>query len=308
MRLTALIAVLSLALAACTTAGASPTPAPATPAPATAAPATPAPTPTPNACAPANLALKTAGKLTVGTDNPAFPPWFGGEPPAGSEWQVSDPTSGQGYESAFAYALAAKLGFTKENVVWVAVPFNNVIQPGPKDFDIDINQVSYSVERAQNVDLSEGYFDNSQAVIGFADTPIAAAKSVADLKGYKLGAALGTTSLAAIQTVIQPTAEPMVYNDNTGALAALQAKQVDGIVVDLGTAFYMTAAELDNGAIFGTLPAAGAPEYFSVALNKGSPLTACVNQAIAALRADGTLEQLRQEWIVSQGNAPAFTP
>ena len=312
MRVAALFAVLTLIVGACTSAGASQPPAPATPAPATVAPATaaptPAPTPTPDACAPANLQLKTAGKLTIGTDNPAFPPWFGGEPPAGSEWQVSDPLSGNGYEGAFAYALAEKLGFTKENVVWVAVPFNNVIQPGPKDFDIDINQVSFSPERAEAVDLSDGYFDNSQAVVANADTPITSAKSVADLKGFKLGATVATTSLAYINDNIKPTAETAVYGTNDAAVAALQAKQVDGIVVDLSTAFYMVGAQLDNGAIAGSLPTIGTPDSFSVALNKGSALTACVNAAIAALKADGTLDALRTEWIDSQGNAPALAP
>jgi len=306
LRLTTFLTAVVFVAAACS-ATASPTPAPTT-APATAAPVTAAPTATPDACAPANLALKAAGKLTIGTDNPAFPPWFGGEPPANGVWQVSDPLSGLGYEGAFAYALAAKLGFTKENVVWVAVPFNNVIQPGPKDFDIDINQVSYSAERAANVDLSEGYFDNSQAVVAFAGSPIAGAKSVEDLKGYKLGAAVGTTSLAYIQNAIKPTAEASVYNTNDLAVAGLQARQIDGIVVDLSTAFYMVGAQLDNGAIVGSLPAAGTPEYFSVALNKGSTLTACVNRAIAALKTDGTLEKLRVEWIASQGNAPALAP
>jgi polar amino acid transport system substrate-binding protein len=254
------------------------------------------------------MPTKTPGKLTIATDNPAFPPWFGGEPAAGSEWQVSDPASGEGLESATAYAIAEHLGFTKENVVWVAAPFTTVIQPGPKDFDIDLNQVSYSPERAQAVDLSDGYFENNQAVIAFADTPIANAKSVADLKQYKLGAQVATTSLGYIQETIKPATEAAVYNDNTAALAALNAKQIDGLVVDLGTAFYMTAAELENGVIVGTLPTVGEGEHFSVLLTKGSPLTACINQAIAALKADGTLEQLRQDWIVSQGNAPALEP
>jgi polar amino acid transport system substrate-binding protein len=259
-------------------------------------------------CQAANLKLLKAGALTIGTDNPAFPPWFGGDPPAGSTWQVSDPTSGKGYESATAYAIAQQLGFTKDQVNWVVVPFNNAIQPGPKAFDILLNQVSYSAERAHAVDLSDGYFDDSQSVVTDGNNAIATAKSVADLKKYQLGAQVGTTSLTYIQDTIKPDKAPRVYNTNDAAIAALKAKQIDGIVVDLGTAFYMTGAQLDNGKIVGSLPAAGAPEHFSVLLQKGSPLTSCVNQAIGVLKANGTLDSLRQEWIESQGNAPALTP
>jgi polar amino acid transport system substrate-binding protein len=251
----------------------------------------------------------TAGKLTVGTDNPAFPPWFGGDPQTGSVWQVSDPTSGTGLEGATAFAIAAKLGFTNEQVVWLPVPFNNAIQPGPKKFDILLNQVSYSAERATAVDLSDGYFDDNQAVVTDGTNAITGAKSVADLKKFQLGVQVGTTSLTYITTTIKPDKAPRVYNTNDAAIAALKAKQIDGIVVDLGTAFYMVGAQLDNGAIVGTLPTVGAePEHFSVLLQKGSPLTTCINQAIAVLKADGTLDELRKEWIESQGNAPALTP
>jgi polar amino acid transport system substrate-binding protein len=256
-----------------------------------------------------SLKTLTAGTLTIGTDNPAFPPWFGGEPPAGSSWQVSDPTSQKGLEGATAYAISQKLGFAPEKVKWVAVPFNNAIQPGPKKFDILLNQVSYSAQRAQAVDLSDGYFDDSQSVITDGNNPIAAAKSVADLMKFRLGVQVGTTSLTYINELIKPAKAARVYNTNDAAIAALKAKQVDGIVVDLGTAFYATAAQLDNGKIVGTLPTVGAqPEHFSVLLQKGSAVTSCVNQAIAVLKAEGTLDTIRMIWIESQGNAPALTP
>jgi polar amino acid transport system substrate-binding protein len=269
----------------------------------------PSPSPSPDACAAANLATLTPGKLTIGTDNPAFPPWFGGDPPAGSTWQVSDPLSGQGYESATAYAIAAKLGFSGSQVVWVVAAFDSVIQPGPKAFDFDINEVSYSADRAQAVDLSDGYFDNSQAVVATKGAAITSAKSVADLKAFKLGAQVGTTSYAYITDNIQPTTAAKVYNDSNGPIAALKARQIDGIVVDLGTAFEITGdGEVPNGVIVGSLPAVGTPEHFSVLLNKGSALTACVNRAIDALQTDGTLASLRQDWIATQGDAPALTP
>lgn len=311
-RLGALMSV-GILVAGCS-AGATATPTPtataaptATPAAATATPASPSPSL--NACAAGSLATLTPGKLTIATDNPAYPPWFGGDPPAGGLWQVSDPTSGQGYEGATAYAIAQKLGFAKSDVVWVVKGFNDVIQPGPKAFDFDINEVSYSTERAQAVDMSDGYFDNNQAVVAVKGTPITGAKSLADLKPYKLGAQVGTTSYAYITDNIQPTVAPSVYNDSNGPIAALKAKQIQGIVVDLGTAFIITGdGEVPNGVIVGSLPTIGTPEHFSVVLNKGSALTSCINGAIAALHADGTFTALRNTWIATQGDAPAITP
>jgi polar amino acid transport system substrate-binding protein len=312
LRLGALSSIAVL-LAACSTgATATPTPAPtATPAASGTPAATVAasPSPTADACAASNLQTLTSGKLTIGTDNPAYPPWFGGNPPAGSTWQVSDPVSGQGFESATAYAIASKMGFSGSQVVWVVASFDTVIQPGPKAFDFDINEISYSADRAQAVDLSDGYFDNSQAVVAVKGAPITSAKSVSDLKVYRLGAQVGTTSYSYITDTIQPTTAAKVYNDSNGPIAALKAKQIDGIVVDLGTAFEITGdGEVPNGVIVGSLPTVGTPEHFSVLLGKGSALTTCVNRAIDALQADGTLASLRQEWIASQGDAPALTP
>ena len=298
----ATLATVAVIGAGCSTA-ASPSPSASPP---SAAPATPTASPSADPCAKSGLTLRTPGKLTIGTDNPAFGPWFGGTPAKGSTWQVSDPTSGEGLESAVVYAIAGKLGFDKAEVAWVVVPFNNVIQPGPKAFDFDMNQVSYSAERAQAVDLSEGYFDNNQAVVAFKANAIAKATSVADLKAYRLGAQVGTTSYKYITDNIQPTAQPRVYNTNDAAIKGLQAKQIDGIVVDLGTAFYMRDAQLTNGTIVGSLPTVGAQEYFGAVLNKGSPLTACVNAAIAALKSDGTLDALRKQWIESKGSVPVL--
>jgi len=297
------VGALALVGAGCSAAA---TPSPSAPPtnPSTAAPATASPSADP--CAKASLTLHTPGKLTIGTDNPAFGPWFGGTPAKGSPWQVSDPTSGEGLESAVAYAIADKLGFDKAEVAWVAVPFNNVIQPGPKAFDFDVNQVSYSSERAKAVDMSDGYFDDNQAVVAFKDRPIAKATSVADLKAYRLGAQIGTTSYAYITDNIKPTVQPRVYNTTDAAIKGLQAKQIDGIVVDLGTAFYMRDAQLTNGTIVGSLPTVGAQEHFSAVLNKGSPLTTCVNAAIGALKADGTLDALRKQWIESKGSVPVL--
>ena len=271
----------------------------------------PTPTATPDACAKENLALTTPGTLTVGADNPAFPPYYdfpGDGETATDPWELGDPNNGRGFESATAYAIAEALGFADTEVTWIPVPFNNAIQPGDKDFDIYLTQVSYSEERTQAVDLSEGYFDLNQSVVALADTPIAAATTVSALKEFTLGAPIGTTSLTYITEVIAPTADPKVYDTLDAAIQALSNGQVDGVLVDLPTAFYVTAVQLENGTIVGSLPTAGQEtEYFSVVLDKDSPLTDCVNAALAALKADGTLAAITEEWITGQG-APAIAP
>jgi polar amino acid transport system substrate-binding protein len=258
---------------------------------------------TPNACAANNLQTKATGKLTIGSDNPAYPPYFEPDqaPPSGSPWQLGDPTNGQGLEAATAYAVADHLGFSNSNVTWVAVPFNNAIQPGEKDFDLYLQEVSYSAERAQAVDLSDGYFDLNQAVVGLKSDAIAQVHDVAGLKAFKLGAPVGTTSYSYITEQIKPTADAAVFNTLDDGVTALQNGQIDGLVVDLPTAFYMRDAQLTGGVIVGSLPTAGQVEHFSIVLDKGSPLTACVNQALAAMKADGTLASIVQQWITSQG-------
>jgi len=269
--------------------------------------ATLAATATPDPCATANLETLTDGTLTVGADNPAFPPYFqpSDPAPAGSVWEFGEPTNGQGLEAATAYAVAESLGFTAEQVAWVPVPFNNAIQPGPKAFDIYLTQVSYSPERAAAVDLSDGYFDLNQAVVGLADNAIAGVTTVAGLKDFRLGAPVGTTSYTYIVDQIKPTPDPSVYDTLDAALQGLIANQIDGVVVDLPTAFFMTAVQLETGTIVGSLPTAGAVEHFSIVLNLGSSLTPCVNAAIAAITADGTLAAIVDEWVTSQG-APAL--
>jgi polar amino acid transport system substrate-binding protein len=310
---TALLLV-SLALGACTS-GATPTPSSAAPsvAPSVAASvaASVAPSASPDACAKDTLTVKTAGKLTIGTDNPAYPPYF--QIPSGTAtapWELGDPTSGEGFESAFAYALAEKLGFAKADVVWTVVPFDNSFAPGTKAFDIDINQVSYKAERAQAVDLSDGYYTLNQSIVALKANGLASAKTVADLKAFKFGAQVGTTSLDTINNVIAPTAAAMVYNTNDDAVAALKAKQIDGLVVDLPTAFYVTGAQVDNSAIVGQFaPPTGADaEHFSVVLAKASPLTACVNTAIAAMKSDGSLAAITTEWLADKVDAPVIAP
>jgi polar amino acid transport system substrate-binding protein len=260
------------------------------------------------ACNRPDLKTLTQGKLTIGTDNPAYGPWYAGPAPvAPSKWENADPNNGLGLEAATAYLIAAQLGFPKADVVWVQVPFLNAIQPGPKMFDIDLTQVSYSADRAHAVDLSDGYFDNNQAVTAFKGTPIANSTLVAQLKNFRLGTSVGTTSLAYIQNNIQPLRQTRVYNTLDAAIAGLKAHQIDGVVADLGTSYFIRDVQLTNGVIVGELPTVGDQEHFSVVLDKGSSLTGCVNQAIQALTANGDLESLRQEYIVKvEGDVPMF--
>jgi polar amino acid transport system substrate-binding protein len=244
-----------------------------------------------DACSKDKLALKTAGTFSVGTDKPAYEPWFSGD----------DPTNAKGYESAVTYAVAKKLGFEPAEVKWQTVQFNAAFAPGPKKFDLVVNQVSISEDRRKAVDFSTGYYDVRQSVITTTGSKIADAKSVADLAGAKLGAQVGTTSYTALRDVIKTKQSPAVFDTNDLAVQALKNKQIDGIVVDLPTGFYMTAAQLDHGKIVGQLPAGGQTEQFGFVLQKGSALTPCLSQAVDALRVDGMLAKLQQQWLTSEG-------
>ncbi|WP_226344078.1 ABC transporter substrate-binding protein [Agilicoccus flavus] len=243
-------------------------------------------------CTKDSLQTLKPGTLTVGTDKPAYEPWFA----------KNDPSNGQGYESAVAYALAEKLGYAKNEVAWAVVPFNSAYAPGTKTFDLDLNQVSISDQRKKAVDFSSGYYDVRQTVITTKGSKIAGTTKIADLKPAKLGAQVGTTSLKAIGDVIGASAAPAVFDSNDAAVQALKNKQIDGLVVDLPTAFYMTAAQLDDGVIVGQLPASGgATEQFGAVLAKGSPLTSCVSQAVNGLRTDGTLDRLAKQYLTGAG-------
>ncbi|KUL29842.1 ABC transporter substrate-binding protein [Actinoplanes awajinensis] len=244
-----------------------------------------------DACPSGSLDTTTAGKITIGTDNPAYEPWF----------KDNKPASGEGFESAVAYQVAERLGYSKDKVVWTSVTFNNAIAPGPKTFDFDVNQFSITDERKQAVDFSSPYYLVRQTVITTKKSKIANVTTLAGLTGAKLGAQVGTTSYQAITDIIKPSGKPSVFNSNDDAKAALENGTVDGIVVDLPTAFYMTAAELDDGVILGQLPQVGVPEQFGLVLDKGSKLTGCVSKAVDQLRQDGTLAVLEKTWLSDAG-------
>ncbi|AWS47650.1 ABC transporter substrate-binding protein [Streptosporangium sp. 'caverna'] len=249
----------------------------------------------PATCAKDQLTLKTAGKLTIGTDKPAYEPWFKDDTPA----------NGKGFESAVAYAIAKQLGFGNNEITWATVKFDSAFAPGAKQFDLDFNQVSVTPDRAKVVDFSDGYYTVKQAVVALDGSKIASATDLASLKDAKIGVQVGTTSLQAVKDVIKPTTELNVYNEQIDAVNALKNKQVDAVVVDLPTAFYVTAAQVEGSKIVGQFgTASGAPEVFGAVFEKGSPLVSCVNEAIGKLTASGELAKIETEWLGSAAGAP----
>jgi polar amino acid transport system substrate-binding protein len=248
------------------------------------------------ACTPATMQTKTANTLTIATDEPVYEPWF-----------VDDkPTNKKGFESAVAYAVATKLGYSDSQVKWVRAHFDDVIAPTPKKFDFDINEFSITAARAKVVDFSTGYYDVTQAVVTVKGSKIAHATSIAELKGAKLGAQKGTTSYDVIGSVIKPSQSPAVFNTNDLAVQALKNHQIDGLVVDLPTALYIAAAQVKGGIVVGQFDSPGQPEQFGLLLGKGDPITSCVSQAVDALRADGTLKQLASQWLTGSTGAPVL--
>jgi len=240
----------------------------------------------------------TEGKLTIATGEPAFEPWV-----------VDDsPESGKGFEAAVAYAVAEKLGFATEDVVWVRTGFDEVIAPGPKTFDFNIQQFSITTDRAEVVDFSSPYYETAQVVITAEGSAAAGAASIADLAGLRIGAATGTTSFEAVEQIIAPTAGAQVFNTNADAVLALQSGTIDAIVVDLPTAFYLTGVEIDGGLIIGQLPKLDGKngDDLGLLLPKGSPLTARVSAAVDELRADGTLDALATEWLTNAADVPVL--
>ncbi len=248
-------------------------------------------------CAVEDLELTEAGVLTVATGEEVYEPWMAN----------NDPASGEGFESALVYALAAELGFAEDAVRWEQTGFDEAIAPGDKDYDFNIQQYSITADRDEVVDFSDGYYEVEQALVAAADSEIASAASLADLKSARLGAAIGTTSLDYIDEVIQPETESLVFDDNAAAKAAFDAGQVDGIVFDLPTAYYITSVEIPDSSIVGVLPVVGETEELGMLFEDGSPLVPCVNQALAALQDAGTLDALQEEWLNQGGSIPTLS-
>ena len=239
------------------------------------------------------------GKLTIATGTPAFEPWVVGD----------KPESGEGFEAAVAYAVASELGYTNENIVWVRTGFDEAVQPGAKNFDFNLQQYSITDERKATVSFSDPYYSTNQAVVGFEDSPVASATKLSELKDLKFGAQSGTTSLDFILNVIKPTSEPFIYDDNAGAKAALEAKQIDAIVVDLPTAFYISAVEIEGSKVIGQFPLsdAVAADNFGLLFDKDNKLVDCVNTALATIKDSGKLAEIEKTWLADKTNAPVIS-
>ena len=251
-----------------------------------------------DSCEVADLNLVTPDTLTVATGEPAFPPWVSG--PDGANFD--DPESGTGFEAALVYALAAEMGFTDDQVTWVRTGFDEAIAPGPKTFDFNLQQYSITEAREEVVDFSDPYYATAQALVAFPDSAVAGATSLADLKGANLGAQIGTTSLDFIEDVIDPDNQAAVYDSNVDAKSALEAGQIDAIVVDLPTAYFITAVEIEGSVIVAEFEAASAaPDEFGLLFADGNSLVGCVNGALDTLRDSGALAALEDEWLVSAG-------
>jgi polar amino acid transport system substrate-binding protein len=249
-------------------------------------------------CAAEQLPLHEPGTLTIATDKPAYEPWF----------KKNDPSNGQGYESAVAYAVAEQLGFERSQVTWVVEPFNKSYAPGQKEYDFDINQISITPQRAEVVDFSDGYYEAAQAVIVPKDSEYADTTSIVEIQDAKFGAQVGTTSLQAIEAVIAPSQQVAVYDDTNGAKQALLNGQIDAFVADLPTAFYITAVEIPQATISGQFqPTTGETEEFGLLFEKGNPLVSCVNEALGELRDSGELEQIEQRWLSQVVDVPELS-
>jgi polar amino acid transport system substrate-binding protein len=236
------------------------------------------------------------GMLTVATDQPAYPPWF----------ENNNPSNGQGYESAVAYAIATQLGFKPSQVKWAYEPFNDSYAPGPKKFDFDINEISYTATRAQVVTFSASYYDVQQALVALKSSPIVTKHTPAELKTYIYGDQIGTTSLTYINSEIQPNTTPKVYDTLNDVVSALQDKQIDAFVTDTPTAQYMASQQIPHSVVIGQFPSDD--EYYGLLFAKGNPLVGCVNQAITKVTADGTLNDLQDKYLQIYTSVPTIQP
>jgi polar amino acid transport system substrate-binding protein len=244
-------------------------------------------------CTPDQLQTQTAGTLTVGTDKPAYPPYF----------EDDEPANGEGFESAVAFAIGKQLGFKAADVKWTVEPFNASFAPGPKNFDFDVNEISITPQREKAVDFSAPYYTANQAIVVLKSSEAAQAKSLEDLKELEIGVQVGTTSLEAVEDVIQPDSKPEVFNSSNDVIQALKNEQIDAVVVDLPTALYLTAVQVPAATVAGQFEAPGGDQWGAL-LEKESSLTACVSQAVEELESSGELQQITDRWMSQATGAP----
>ncbi len=246
-------------------------------------------------CTVENLALHEAGKFTVATGDPVFPPWM----------MDDEPANGEGFESAVIYALADEMGFAAEDVQWVRTAFDEAISPVEKAYDFNIQQYSITEVREEIVDFSIPYYYVQKSLVALEGSAAASAKTFADLEGVRFGATIGTTDLDYIEQEIGAE-NVAVYNTEADVVSAMIADQIDATVIGLPTAYFMTAVQIDNGVIAGVLPSES-DEGFGMLFTEGSELVTCVNQALQTLTDNGTLDALVEEWLQGSGDIPTIT-
>jgi polar amino acid transport system substrate-binding protein len=244
-------------------------------------------------CTPGKLPTESDGVLTIATDKPAYPPYF----------EDDDPTNGEGFESAVAYAIARQLGYPASKVKWTVEPFNSSYAPGPKSFDFDVNQISITPPREKAVDFSAPYYTANQAVVVLKDSDAADATSLEQLQDTKIGVQIGTTSLEAVEEAIDPSDKPEVFNSSNDVVTALKNKQIDAVVVDLPTALYLTAVQVPDATVIGQFSAPGGDQWGAL-LAKGSDLTSCVTDAVEELKGSGELDKITRRWMSQAAGAP----
>jgi polar amino acid transport system substrate-binding protein len=248
---------------------------------------------TASSCPTGELETASDGVLTIATDKPAYPPYF----------EDDEPTNGEGFESAVGYAIANQLGYPKAKVKWTVEPFDSSYAPGPKNFDFDLNEISITPAREKAVDFSTPYYKANQAVVALDGSDATKAKTLADLKDTKIGVQINTTSLSAVEEEIEPSSQPEVFNNSNDVVTALKNGQVEAVVVDLPTALYLTAAQVENATVVGQFGKASGEEWGAL-LSRESALTGCVSEAVEALETSGELKQLTQRWMSQAADAP----
>jgi polar amino acid transport system substrate-binding protein len=242
------------------------------------------------------LPLKKAGQLTIHADQPAYPPFF----------IDNDPTNGKGFESAIAYAIGERLGFTRDQITWGYTSFNASYAPGPKDFDFYISQVSITDERKRAVDFSDPYYKSPLVVVAKQDSPVLQAKTLAELAKFSYGAQVGTIYYTAITDYIKPEKDTLVFDTTADSLTALDNGQIDAVIQDLESANYITTEQFQGLAIAGQLPE-NPGQGTGLVFEKGSALVPYVNSALASLIADGTRDKLVKEWLPKPADLPVYS-
>ncbi len=236
------------------------------------------------------------GKLTVATGEPVYPPWM----------MNDDPASGEGFENALVYALAAKLGFAKEDVVWVRQTFDQGIAPGDKPYDFNLQQYSVTEVRREFVDFSNVYYQPEKAVVALPESNFSKARSFDDLRKARWGATIGTADLDYIENVIG-VSDAAVFNEQVGTFQALLGGQIDATVISLPTALFVTAVQVPEATIAAILPSDPNDLGFGFVFEKGNPIVEWINEGLDAIIADGVVADLTSKYLIGNENIPEIS-